>query len=1202
MTRRLWPLFLVIGLATCGVAHPAAAVAQDSAEARFAAMSPDEIRAYERETLRRIADLALIPPVLNTDPLPQYDYDKLDYGMTIGIERTPQGRLWACWVAGGDSPKAFFVLATSDDDGETWSKPRLVVDSHAPTLPRDRSILVGNLWTDPLGRLWLIFDQSMEMFDGRGGVWASVCENPDAEKPAWSPPRRIWHGVTLNKPTVLSTGEWMLPISLDQRHGTLPGERGMFGPFQALFPELDPLRGANVFVSTDKGATWQRRGGVTFPNPDWHEHMIVERRDKSLWMLARTAKGIMQSTSTDGGRTWAEPTEPPGIRQPNARFHVRRLASGRLLLVKHGDTIDAHEGRVKLSAWLSDDDGATWRGGLVLDERAGISYPDGFQAPDGTIYVSYDRNRATDGEILLARFTEDDVLAKRLTGTKSKLKMLISRPLAPRPATQGARGTPAAPAHAATILPAGWNPKAAADAVLERLVRVSAPQVKGAHDAEFVCVGGRAYIVEHDNDVAPGHGAGKAMYCVLTVVDLETLAVEKTHLLAKAGQQFANATLPDAEIFVPRIIRKDEHTLRCWFCSQPSGEQAVTWYRDFDLRTQAFAGSIHKAQLKTAAGVFDMEPRHFHADAMAGGFTKPPVRRGLYIFDSFKEFDGRRYVALNNFEGKQNALAVLLDDFATFEVIGHYNEPQAEQLSESAVNRLPDGTWMAICRNDKGNYHFTTSRDGRTWSVGAPQPFVPNGLNSKPTFDRFGGVYHLGWQENTKVADCNRSVFNVDVSRDGKTWERKYRFESPHSFQYPTFHEHEGTIWLAVTQSDHKGSSDRIMFGRLEDLAAAGGTRPTPPTFAGPTAGALRQISIPTVDISGDTARHAFVARGTPEAYQGHCDTVLMADGRTMFAAWCMNHAGHLGPLARSDDGGRTWTEPLSTPADWWNVKTTTPVIHRLTDPQGVERLFVFGACDFPGNIRRAFSADAGTSWSPMEETGLVGEVAPKTILPFDGGRRLVMWSDRRDPTNAKDPHPVVWQSESFDGGLTWGKERVILGVPGQWAQPCVVRSPDGRQLLMLMRENTRRHNSLYSVSDDDARTWSAPRELPAALTGDRHAAKYAPDGRLVVAMRDMAKTSPTFGNYVAWVGRYDDILAGREGQYRIKLLSNASRTATDGPGQGNSDCGYSDIELLPDGTLVATTYIKYRPGPEKHSVVSTRFTLAETDDLLSTK
>ena len=192
--------------------------------------------------------------------------------------------------------------------------------------------------------------------------------------------------------------------------------------------QLDPLRGANVFVSADQGKTWERRGVVRFPNPDWHEHMIVERKDGSLWMLARTVKGIMQSTSTDGGRTWETPTEPAGILQPNARFFFRRLSSGRILLIKHGDQIDAHHGRVQLSAWLSADDGKTWQGGLVLDERKGISYPDGLQAPDGTIYISYHRNRAIDGEILLARFTEEDVLDGKIVGLKSKLKMLISRP------------------------------------------------------------------------------------------------------------------------------------------------------------------------------------------------------------------------------------------------------------------------------------------------------------------------------------------------------------------------------------------------------------------------------------------------------------------------------------------------------------------------------------------------------------------------------------------------------------------------------------------------------------------------------------------------------------------------------------------------------------------------------------------------------
>ena len=90
-----------------------------------------------------------------------------------------------------------------------------------------------------------------------------------------------------------------------------------------------------------------------------------------------------------------------------------------------------------LTAWVSEDEGLTWKGGLMLDERKGLSYPDGFQAPDGTIYVSYDRNRATDGEILMARFTEAEVLSGTLTDPNSKLQMLISRPLKkkePKPA------------------------------------------------------------------------------------------------------------------------------------------------------------------------------------------------------------------------------------------------------------------------------------------------------------------------------------------------------------------------------------------------------------------------------------------------------------------------------------------------------------------------------------------------------------------------------------------------------------------------------------------------------------------------------------------------------------------------------------------------------------------------------------------------
>ena len=382
------------------------------------------------------------------------------------------------------------------------------------------------------------------------------------------------------------------------------------------------------------------------------------------------------------------------------------------------------------------------------------------------------------------------------------------------------------PEPVTTLVPRDWDPVQAGKQVMQRLVRVTGKEVKGAHDAEMVLTGNRAYIVAEVNDTRAGESAGwPEIYCALSIVNLKTLTLEKVIPFARSEQAYQNTTLPVGACFVPRILQLNEHMLRCYFASeQPGKRQAQTWYRDFNLQMQSFADTIHKAKLKTAAGAFDMQPRYFHADAAAQGFEKKAKDFGLYLFDSFKEFDGQIYVAINNFPGKQNALAKVNPDCDTFEIIGHYNEPQSVALSESAVNRLPDGTWLAICRNDGGkrNYYFTTSQDGRTWSVGEQLPFVPDGTNSKPTFDRFGDTYYLGWQEATKIDGVTRSVFNIDISRDGKTWERKYRFETPHSFQYPTFCEYDGAIWLAVTQGDHSPSrKERIMFGKLEDSSAS---------------------------------------------------------------------------------------------------------------------------------------------------------------------------------------------------------------------------------------------------------------------------------------------------------------------------------------------------------------------------------------------
>ena len=168
-------------------------------------------------------------------------------------------------------------------------------------------------------------------------------------------------------------------------------------------------------------------------------------------------------------------------------------------------------------------------------------------------------------------------------------------------------------------------------------------------------------------------------------------------------------------------------------------------------------------------------------------------------------------------------------------------------------------------------------------------------------------------------------------------------------------------------------------------------------------------------------------------------------------------------------------------------------------------RLFVFAG---NGAMYQSVSEDGGATWSPMKENGLETVVAPMSVLPVDGGATYLMWVQRRVP-EGRGTRLTVWQAASTDGGGTWGDFRKVVDVPD--ADPCeptVIPAPDGAQLLMLMRENRRRLNSLYAVSNDEGASWSAPRELTASLTGDRHAARYAPDGRLVIVFRDQAALS----------------------------------------------------------------------------------------------
>ncbi len=149
----------------------------------------------------------------------------------------------------------------------------------------------------------------------------------------------------------------------------------------------------------------------------------------------------------------------------------------------------------------------------------------------------------------------------------------------------------------------------------------------------------------------------------------------------------------------------------------------------------------------------------------------------------------------------------------------------------------------------------------------------------------------------------------------------------------------------------------------------------------------------------------------------------------------------------------------------------------------------------------------------------------------------------------------------------------------------------DGRTMIAVYPKGHGRGAIVMKRSADGGLTWSKARivgsheRYPGAQPCEPGIIR-SPDGRLVVPIRDMNKKSPWYGDFVLWVGTYDDILSGKEGQYRVHLLDNRGR-----PG----DSGYSGLELLPDGTFVATTYCRMTKASQP-LVISVRFTMKELD------
>lgn len=362
--------------------------------------------------------MAYRPIILNLNPGEEYHTRHRLWQGCPSILRTPRGRLFAAWYSGGagePDPDNYNLLIRSEDDGWTWSEPELVVPSE---FKEHGYIAIDvQLWLDPLDRMWLFITQR---YFGKNrlitdpdhlAVWAAVCDDPDADHLEWHEPRFISQGFLRTQPTVLSNGDWVLCA------------------YDWSSPNYRYSR------SNDQGKTWVRCEAGRKVGTPFDETMILERKDHSLVMFARANRPLLaECTSPDPSGTVWTPGEFTGTLNAQTRFYVRRLKSGRVLLIHN----NAAGMRTNLCARLSEDDGFTWKYTLELDQAASpdraISYPDAVQADDGRIFIIYDCGRTTAMEIRMAQITEEDIMHGSLCDHASYLNRIISKgPCVPDP-------------------------------------------------------------------------------------------------------------------------------------------------------------------------------------------------------------------------------------------------------------------------------------------------------------------------------------------------------------------------------------------------------------------------------------------------------------------------------------------------------------------------------------------------------------------------------------------------------------------------------------------------------------------------------------------------------------------------------------------------------------------------------------------------
>jgi sialidase-1 len=266
---------------------------------------------------------------------------------------------------------------------------------------------------------------------------------------------------------------------------------------------------------------------------------------------------------------------------------------------------------------------------------------------------------------------------------------------------------------------------------------------------------------------------------------------------------------------------------------------------------------------------------------------------------------------------------------------------------------------------------------------------------------------------------------------------------------------------------------------------------------------------------------NAKIKYGNPTTVVDHeTGTIWLAANRDYLTERGARAGGTL-VLFRSDESGRTWSQPLDITA---SVKKPEWGHHAFGPGIGIQVRYgdLKGRLLFPANFRQSFdkrqpsfshvifSDDHGKSW---KLGGVLGDYTNECQLaeivePGKGPGLLINMRNHWGRGGSADKSGNRLVARSFDGGQSWDDERMDAALPEPPCQASLFRysfAADGEpgRLLFANPAGPGRSNLRVRLSLDEGRTWPHEKQLFAGSAAYSCLARL-PDGRVgIVYERD---------------------------------------------------------------------------------------------------